>query len=89
MTPTVGIPKCYKFENYKNAITKYGGKVKCLSRYEQTTEKIIDSIQGLLLPGGDIDPDYYGEEQHLKTQHVDEERDAFDISHFREGINKR
>ena len=30
MTPTIGIVKGYKFENYKNAIEEHGGKVETL-----------------------------------------------------------
>lgn len=89
MAPIIGIPECYKFENYKYAIEEHESRVKKLIRNEQTTEEFIDGIHGLLLPGGgDIDPKNFGEKRHPKVKFVDEERDEFEFSLFREAIEK-
>lgn len=86
MKPIIGIVECYKFENYKYAIEKHGGKVKQLLI---GSEDSISEIDGLLLPGGgDIDPENYSEDEHPMTQFVNKYRDEFEISLFNEAIEK-
>lgn len=85
MKPKIGIPECFKFENYKYAVKKHDGKVKKLYIGDEVD---IAKIDGLLLPGGiDIHPDYYHEKKHAKTIFADDKvRDEFEISLFNEAM---
>ncbi len=86
MKPIIGIPECYKFENYKNAVKKHGGRVEKLYIGDEVD---MTKIDGLLLPGGgDIAPERYHEQRHPKTKYVNEERDEFEISLFNEALEK-
>ena len=86
MKPIIGIPECYKFENYKYAVKKHGGEVIILYIGDEVD---MTKLDGLLLPGGgDIAPERYHEPRHPKTKYVNEERDEFEISLFNEAIDK-
>ena len=86
MKPIIGIPECYKFENYKYAVKKHGGEVIILYIGDEVD---MTKLDGLLLPGGgDIAPERYHEPRHPKTKYVNEERDEFEISLFNEVMEK-
>lgn len=86
MKPVIGIPECYKFENYKYAVKKHDGRVEKLYIGDEVD---MTKLNGLLLPGGgDIAPGRYGEPRHPQTQFVNEERDEFEISLFNETMEK-
>jgi len=52
-------------------------------------ERVLASVQGLLLAGGtDIDPAYYGEEPRVKHKPIDPVRDAFEIALCREAMSR-
>ncbi|HZW69011.1 MAG TPA: gamma-glutamyl-gamma-aminobutyrate hydrolase family protein [Pseudogracilibacillus sp.] len=52
---------------------------------EQAALQIANKIDGLYLTGGDdIDPHYFNEEAHVNLAWIDPERDAFELSLFRE-----
>lgn len=86
MKPVIGIPECYKFENYKYAVKEHDGRVEKLYIGDEVD---MTKLDGLLLPGGgDIAPERYHEPRHPKTKYVNEERDEFEISLFNEAIEK-
>ena len=86
MKPVIGIPECYKFENYKYAVKKHGGRVEKLYIVDEID---MTKLDGLLLPGGgDIDPKIYGEDRYHKTKNVNRAKDNFEISLFNEAIKK-
>ncbi|MFA9555777.1 gamma-glutamyl-gamma-aminobutyrate hydrolase family protein [Evansella sp. AB-rgal1] len=64
------------------AITKFGGVPVVLPNIsdEKSIDKLIDSIDGLLVTGGgDIDPTLFGEEPHPDLGEINPERDVFEM----------
>lgn len=56
---------------------------------EVRPERLLEGIQGLLLPGGvDIHPRHYGQDPHPLLGQVDEERDALELSLIREALRR-
>ena len=74
-------------EHYLNAIWASGG-VGCVLPYnsdEQRIHEIVEYFDGFLFCGGsDIDPSYYNEEKHEKTDVSCPERDRFEHAIFTE-----
>ena len=92
MTPKIGITEAYKkyFDNYENAIKEHNGEVIKLSICAKgSEEEIVADLNGLLLPGGvDIHPKRYGEKRIPETCPVNKSRDEFEISLFKNAIEK-
>jgi len=73
-------------KNYICAIEKFGGIPRRL--YPGISEDEYTDINGLLLSGGpDIDPVYYGEEEH-ETADINADRDALELPLFKWAIEK-
>ena len=70
---------------YLNAVWHSGGCAVALP-YTDDEEKInqfVEEFDGFLFTGGDdIDPAYYGQEKHPKTENICSERDAFEQKMF-------
>jgi len=48
---------------------------------QNTLEELYSICSGVLFPGGmDIDPDFYGEVRHIKTQKSDKNRDQMELT---------
>lgn len=66
---------------YIDAIRAAGGLPVLVTPGETQIEQILDSVDGLLLPGGgDINPVIYGGTSHPDIYNVDPERDALELS---------
>ena len=78
---TIGITtsKAAKVSRYKRVVEKAGGlPIVLRPKPKADLGAILDSIDGLLLTGGeDIDPAYYDEPPHNSSP--DQERDAFEL----------
>ncbi len=69
------------FEDYAVAVMQAGGLPVMLPR-EIDPARIVDRLDGLLLPGGpDVDPARYGQDRHDEVM-VDETRDVFEFKLF-------
>ena len=94
MKPRIGIPVVnrdgsHDFKNYVKALEEFGGEVALLIRDEKSIKAHIDDLQGLLLPGGgDIDPEYFGEEMDPRTNNVNRKRDELEFDLYKEAIEK-
>ena len=72
--------------NYISAINQFGGIPRTL--YPGISEDEYTDINGLLLSGGpDIDPVYYGEEEH-ETADIKADRDRLELPLFKWAIEK-
>jgi Predicted glutamine amidotransferases len=71
-----------KYEQYVRWIRSVDGSVDIQKlSHELDNAQEIENLDGLLLSGGDVDPRYYGRENHLdKTNGVHEQRDEFEFS---------
>ena len=50
---------------------------------------VLDGVSGLLLPGGgDIDPEWYGNERHARTHNVSHRRDRFELTLLDEALRR-
>ena len=68
---------------YREAIRENGGVVAPLYEYETTAsrEKKLETIHGLLLPGGiDVDPSFYGETPHPSLEGTDRSLDLLEFN---------
>ena len=73
----IGITPCNRLPDYVESIRRAGGEPRVLSIDEPPS---LDGLNGVLFTGGDdIDPAYYGESPHPKTQKVDPARDTFEL----------
>lgn len=70
----------YRLRNeYVEAVVKAGGLPILLP--PQETSRLIDLIDGLIIPGGkDLDPSYYNENPHPLTKIVPKKRSNFELS---------
>lgn len=69
-------------KNYRRGLEENGGIVVEFSPLEtpKECEKKLDTLHGLLLPGGsDVAPDYYGEDPHPYLEEVDRQIDRLEI----------
>src|ERR687896_706778 len=72
----IGITPCNRLPDYVESIRRAGGEPRVLSGGATS----LDGIDGLLFTGGgDIDPAYYHEPRHPKTQTPDAARDEFEL----------
>ncbi len=72
-------------KNYIRAIEEHGGIP--LPLYPGISDFKLDKIDGLLLTGGgDIHPDYFGQEWHPSLKYVSEDRDELELPLCQEAI---
>jgi putative glutamine amidotransferase len=56
---------------------------------EQTMNRLLDLVGGLLLAGGkDVDPAYFNETPHPKVNKADPRRDAFELKMIRKALSR-
>ena len=71
-------------DNYVRAVWQGGGNPIILPWVSDTSAAILDEIDGLVLSGGgDIRPSRFGQEQHEKTDGIDDARDDFELALMR------
>ncbi len=65
---------------YVDAVRQAGGVPLLLPPGEERPERVLEVVDGLILAGGgDIDPAYYGGQNHPTLYLVDPERDRFEL----------
>jgi putative glutamine amidotransferase len=76
----IGISRCQKLEDYRQAILHASGEPRVLD-WSMPIEEALAGIDGLMLTGGDdVAPVRYGEPAHPKTVTAEAGRDAFEIA---------
>lgn len=72
-------------QNYSEAVVKAGGLPIMIGNLApELAEAALEGVDGVLFTGGgDIDPDYYGEEPHTRLEYVETERDVFEFALYR------
>ncbi len=76
----IGITRCRKIEDYRQAILHVGGEVRILEPLASIMDALT-GVDGLLLSGGeDVDPGRYGEPPHPTVVDVESARDDFEIA---------
>ncbi|MGX7051261.1 gamma-glutamyl-gamma-aminobutyrate hydrolase family protein [Leuconostoc palmae] len=78
----------YVQKNYIAGITGAGALPMVLPLGKpELAEAYIDSVDALLLPGGqDVSPDYYGEDPIPQIGEIDRQRDLFELALLKEAI---
>ena len=77
-TPVIGITPCGQLPDYEEAVRLAGGTPRVLSIDEPPS---LDGLDGVLFTGGgDIDPSYYGETRHPRTNDPDARRDKYELA---------
>jgi putative glutamine amidotransferase len=67
--------------SYVEAVRAGGGAAVVLPPGEPDPERLLDSLDGIVLSGGgDVSPKHYSGERHEKVYGVSEERDAFELA---------
>ncbi|HEY7056063.1 MAG TPA: gamma-glutamyl-gamma-aminobutyrate hydrolase family protein [Vicinamibacterales bacterium] len=85
MSPTIGITRCSRIDDYVASVERAGGEPLILEATDDPA-KSLERIDGLLLTGGaDVDPGAYDEPPHPSIE-VDSVRDAFEIPLSREAL---
>ena len=75
----IGITRCHKIEDYRQAVLHVGGEVRILDASMDVAEALA-GVNGLLLSGGeDVDPASYRQAAHASVIDVDAARDHFEI----------
>ena len=76
----IGITRCHKLEDYRQAVLHVGGTPTILEG-PMAAEQALSGIDGLLLTGGaDVSPARYGEAAHATIHEAEKGRDDFEIA---------
>ena len=76
----IGITRCHKLEDYRQAVLHVGGTPAILEG-PMAAEQALSGIDGLLLTGGaDVSPARYGEAAHPTIHEAEKGRDDFEIA---------
>ena len=76
----IGITRCHKLEDYKQAVLHVGGTPTILEA-SMAAEQALSGVDGLLLTGGaDVAPSRYGEPAHAAVHEAEKGRDEFEIA---------
>ena len=76
----IGITRCHKLEDYRQAVLHVGGTPTILEG-PMAAEQALSGIDGLLLTGGaDVAPARYGEAAHPTIREAEPGRDDFEIA---------
>ncbi len=87
MTPTIGITRCSRLDDYVSSVEQAGARARVLDVTE-SPRKVIGELHGLLLTGGgDIDPAFYGEDRHETVEDAEPGRDEFELDLARRAID--
>jgi putative glutamine amidotransferase len=85
--PTIAIPPCDKLRDYEEAIRRAGADVRVLDRAVDRPADVIQSVDGVLLPGGgDVLPSIYGEAAHPSYSAAEPGRDDYEMELARRAI---
>ena len=78
--PAIGITRCRKIEDYRQAVLHVGGEVRIVDQSLGIAEA-LNGVGGVLLTGGeDVDPARYSEARHPSVTEVDSNRDEFEMA---------
>ncbi len=86
MTPTIGITRCSRLDDYVTSVERAGGRVRILE-VSESPRALIGLLDGLVLTGGgDVDPVLYGEDRHETIEDAEPGRDEFEIDLARRAV---
>ena len=87
MTPTIGVTRCSRLDDYVSSVEQSGGRVRVLEVSESPL-KVLEQVDGILLTGGgDIDPVFYGQDRHGSVEDAEPGRDEFEIDLARRAMS--
>jgi putative glutamine amidotransferase len=87
--PRIGITNCSKIDDYKEAVRAGGGDPIVLDWTTMSPDEALSSVKGVVLTGGpDVDPKWYDQAPHDKTQLAESGRDGFEIDLCRRTLEK-
>jgi len=86
MSPTIGITRCSKLDDYVTSVERAGGRARILE-VSESPRALIGLLDGLVLTGGgDVDPVLYGEERDATVEDAEPGRDEFEIDLARRAV---
>ena len=78
--PLIGISPCSTLHDYEESVRRAGGDVRILYVATDRPEQIVQSVDGILLTGGnDVLPSIYGEAAHQAFEAAEPGRDEFEL----------
>jgi gamma-glutamyl-gamma-aminobutyrate hydrolase PuuD len=87
MTPTIGITRCSRLDDYVTSVETAGARARILD-VSESPRAVLNEIDGLLLTGGgDVDPVLYGEARHATVQDAEPGRDEFELDLARRAMD--
>ena len=87
MSPTIGVTRCGRLDDYVASIEQAGGRVRVLEVTE-SPKQLLGEIDGLLLTGGgDVDPVFYREDRHPSVEDAEPGRDEFELDLARRALD--
>jgi putative glutamine amidotransferase len=85
--PLIAIGQNRKMEDYLESVRRAGGEPIEIVVGGEAPEQILARVEGLVLTGGgDVDPRFYGEEEHGTFQAAETGRDEFEIALARAAV---
>jgi putative glutamine amidotransferase len=88
--PLIAIGQNRKMEDYLESVRRAGGEPIEVVVGGEAPEQILARVDGLVLTGGgDVDPRFYGEDEHGTFQPAEDGRDEFEIALARAAIARR
>ena len=86
-TPTIGITRCSKLDDYIASIEQTGARPRVLE-VSESPRAVLQEVHGVLLTGGgDVDPVLYGEARHDSVEDAEPGRDEFEIDLARRAMS--
>jgi putative glutamine amidotransferase len=78
-TPTIGVTRCSRLDDYLASVERAGGRARVLE-VSESPRKVIAEVDAVLLTGGgDVDPVLYGEDRHPSVDDAEPGRDEFEL----------
>ena len=85
--PIIAIPPSDKLRDYEESIRRAGADVRVLDRAVDRPADVIQSVDGILLPGGgDVLPSIYGEAAHPTYSAAEPGRDDYELELARRAV---
>ncbi len=86
MTPTIGVTRCSKIDDYVASLEQSGARARVLE-VSESPRKVLNEIDGVLLTGGgDVDPVLYDADRHPTVDDAEPGRDEFEIDLVRRAM---